>query len=107
MMQMFVGREEAHGPYQDNSQASVRQVSDGDSSSLFERAQETGTGRRNSSDIDFDLTKTGKSSIAGPKSVSFAKQKPSVKKHGSKDSGKLITKQNLGQAARDFAQDEV
>lgn len=78
MMQMFTAKEEAHDGHADNSHASLPQASDGDSSrnssSMFERAQESGTGRQGSSEVDFDLTKTGKSLNAGGKQVSFAKQ---------------------------------
>ena len=84
----------------EQSHASVPQYSDGDSSSMFERANEFGAGRKESSDVDFDLTKTGKSL----KQVSFAKQ--GLKK-GKKDGGKLINRQNLAQAADDFKNDEV
>ena len=43
--------------------------------------------------------------MPGQKQVSFAKG--SMKKGKGKDGGKLITKQNLGQAANDFMNDEV
>lgn len=107
MMQMFTAKEEVHDARADNSHASLPQASDGDSSSMFERAQEPGAGRQGSSDIDFDLTKTGKSINTGGKQVSFAKQQRSSLKKSQKDGGKTITKQNLAQAASDFTNDEV
>ena len=100
MMQMFTNQEEAHDAYGGNS---LPKHSDGDSSSMFDRMHD-GAGRQNSSEIDFDLTKTGKSGM--PKQVSFAKKRSSLK-NNQKGSGKVITKQNLAQAASDFAQDDM
>ena len=110
MLQMFVANEtKSNLPHDPNNakQGSTQALGYTHTDDDFERAESgvSHDGQDNPyAEVEFDLTKTSKSN---PKSVSFAKGSKSKRNTTQSSAGKIITRQNLSDAAEDFKQDQM